>query len=84
MALARMLKPGATYLVTRRCIERRFRLRPEQAVTDLLDYLIGYAILQSGVEVVAFVALSNHVLCAAAHNKCYAELGVMRSEAEVR
>ncbi len=55
-----MLTPGATYLVTRRCLERRFRLRPEQAVTDLLDYLIGYAALQAGVEVICFVALSNH------------------------
>lgn len=60
MALPRMLTPGATYLVTRRCLERRFRLRPEQAVNDLLDYLIGYAALQSGVEVIAFVSLSNH------------------------
>jgi putative transposase len=60
MALPRMLTPGATYLVTRRCLERRFRLRPEQAVNDLFDYLIGYAALQSGVEVVAFVALSSH------------------------
>lgn len=55
-----MLKPGSTYLVTRRCLERRFRLRPEKAVTDLLDYLIGYAALQAGVEVIAFVAMSNH------------------------
>lgn len=58
--LPRMLKPGSTYLVTRRCLERRFRLRPERAVTDLLDYLIGYAALQAGVEIIAFVALSNH------------------------
>jgi len=67
MTLPRVLKPGTTYLVTRRCLERRFRLRPEQAVNDLLDYLVGYAALQSGVEVVAAVVLSNHYLCAAAH-----------------
>ena len=59
MTLPRVLKPGTTYLVTRRCLERRFRLRPEQAVNDLLDYLVGYAALQSGVEVVAMVVLGG-------------------------
>lgn len=38
MTLPRVLEPGTTYLVTRRCLERRFRLRPEQAVNDLLYY----------------------------------------------
>ncbi len=61
MTLPRLLKPDTTYLVTRRCLERRFRLRPEQAVNDLLDYLIGYAALQSGVEIVAMVAMSSHL-----------------------
>ena len=30
-------------------------------------------------RVVAFNVLRNHLLCAAAHNKCYAQLSVMRS-----
>jgi putative transposase len=61
MTLPRLLRAGSTYLVTRRCRDRRFRLRPDDEVTSLLDYLIGDAAFLSGVEVVAAVAMTNHI-----------------------
>jgi REP element-mobilizing transposase RayT len=52
--------PGTTWLVTRRCSERRFFLRPDAFVTRALLYVLGFAATLYGIEVHAAVALSNH------------------------
>jgi putative transposase len=53
--------PGAAYLVTRRCSERRFFLRPSRIVNEIVLYALAVAALRYGVLVHAFCVLSNHV-----------------------
>jgi REP element-mobilizing transposase RayT len=57
----RNVRPGATYLITRRCIERRFLLRPSQLTNQIIEYCLGVAAERSGVELHVFCAMSNHV-----------------------
>jgi putative transposase len=52
--------PGTTWLVTRRCSERRFFLRPDSFVTRALLFVLGFATAWYGIELHAAVALSNH------------------------
>lgn len=61
MTPPRYVVPGATYLVTRRCAERRFFLRPSKPLNDLLLYLLAVAARRFGVQVHAFCVLSNHL-----------------------
>jgi putative transposase len=49
-----------TYLVTRRCSERRFFLRPDRRVTAVFEYLLGYCAGKHGIQIHAYVAMSNH------------------------
>jgi REP element-mobilizing transposase RayT len=53
--------PGTTYLVTRRCSERRFFLRPSEIVNEIFLYVLAVAARRYGVLVHAFCVLSNHV-----------------------
>ena len=52
--------PGITYLVTRRCSERRFFLRPDPEVTGTFEYLLGLLSGKHGIEIHAYVVMSNH------------------------
>jgi REP element-mobilizing transposase RayT len=52
--------PGTTYLVTRRCSERRFFLRPSDIVNEIFLYVLAVAARRYGVLVHAFCVLSNH------------------------
>jgi REP element-mobilizing transposase RayT len=61
MTLPRQVLPGQTYLFTRRCVERRFLLRPDPEVTQALLYCLALAAERHGVEVSAVCALANHV-----------------------
>ena len=56
-----MVSPGVTYLVTRRCSERRFFLRPSETVTEVFLYALAVAARRSGVLVHAFCVMSNHI-----------------------
>lgn len=51
---------GTTWLVTRRCSERRFFLRPDSFVTRAILFILGYALAWFSLELHAAVALSNH------------------------
>ena len=79
MTLPRQVVPGYDYLITRRCSERRFFLRPDDDTNDAFIYCLGLAALRANVQVTFSVAMSNHHLCAAAHKWCYGELRVMWS-----
>ncbi len=57
----RRIIPGTTWLVTRRCSERRFFLRPSSAVNDILLFVVAAKAERYGVLVHAFCALSNHI-----------------------
>ncbi len=52
--------PGTTWLVTRRCSERRFFLRPDGFVAKAILFVLGYAAAFYGVEVNAACVLSDH------------------------
>ncbi len=60
MSAPRFVAPGTTYLLTRRCLERRLRLRPSVAVNQIVKFCLGVAAMRSGVQIHGFVVLSNH------------------------
>jgi REP element-mobilizing transposase RayT len=53
--------PGTTTLVTRRCSERRFFLRPSRATNDIVLYALALQAQRYRVLVHAFCVLSNHL-----------------------
>jgi len=56
----RQILPGRSYLVTRRCSERRFFLRPSPLTNAIFLYVLAVAARIHRVEVHAFSVLSNH------------------------
>jgi len=57
---ARQIVPGATYMITRRCTQRQFLLRPSRRTTRIFHYCLAYAASRTGVLVHAVVVMSNH------------------------
>src|ERR1700761_5521337 len=55
-----MVTKGATYLVTRRCTQRQFLLRPSAEMNRIFRYCLAYAAMRTGIEVHGLVAMSNH------------------------
>ncbi len=60
MSRPRPVLPGTCYLVTRRCLERRFFLRPDKVVTETFWYVLGYVAQKYNIGIVAACAMSNH------------------------
>ncbi|MBI5068860.1 MAG: transposase [Deltaproteobacteria bacterium] len=60
MTAPRQVLPGATYLVTRRCTQRQFLLRPGRLVNEVFLYLLALGAKRYGVRVHAYCVLSNH------------------------
>jgi REP element-mobilizing transposase RayT len=60
MTAPRQVLPGATYLVTRRCVHRQFLLRPGRVTNDTFRFVLALAARRHGVRVHAFCVLSNH------------------------
>ncbi len=60
MTVPRQVLPGTTYLVTRRCAQRQFLLKPSKITNDVFLYLLALGARRFGVEVHAFCVLSNH------------------------
>jgi putative transposase len=60
VSLPRRVLPGDTYLITRRCYQRAFRLRPSETTNDAFLYCLAVAARKSGVVVHAVVVMSNH------------------------
>ena len=60
MTLPQRVLPGTTYLVTRRCLDRRFYLVPSEETNAILLYALAYNAAKHGVEVHAFGYQSNH------------------------
>jgi REP element-mobilizing transposase RayT len=61
MTAPRQVLPGASYLVTRRCTQRQFLLRPSKASDEILSYALAVAARRHGVKVHAYCVLSNHL-----------------------
>ena len=60
MSAPRRVVPGTTYLVTRRCYQRTFRLRPSDETTEILAYCLGLATEKTGILLHAVCFMSNH------------------------
>lgn len=56
----RQILAGTTYLITRRCSERRFFLRPSELTNAIFLYVLAVAAQRYGVLVHAYCVLSNH------------------------
>jgi putative transposase len=56
----RQVVAGRVYLVTRRCTQRQFLLRPDRETNNAFLYCLGYAAWRAGIQLVAFIANSNH------------------------
>jgi REP element-mobilizing transposase RayT len=60
MTQPRFIAPRATYLVTRRCYQRTFRLRPSELTNEILAYCLALALHKTGVVLHAACFMSNH------------------------
>jgi putative transposase len=60
MSLPREVLPNSTYLVTRRCTQRQFLLRPSAYVIETFLYCLAVAAQRTGVIIHAVTVMSNH------------------------
>ena len=60
MSRPRQVLPGQFYLITRRCTQRQFLLRPDEATNNAFIYCLAEAASRFGIEVVMTTAQSNH------------------------
>jgi REP element-mobilizing transposase RayT len=60
MTLPRQILPNSTYLVTRRCTQRQFLLRPSKKTNQIFLYCLALAAQKTGVLIHAFCVMSNH------------------------
>ena len=60
MTAPRQILPGTTYLITRRCAQRQFLLRPCAKLNAIFLFVLALAARRFGVQVHAFCVLSNH------------------------
>jgi putative transposase len=60
MSLPRQVVPGRVYLLTRRCSERRFFMKPDPATCNAFVYCLGVSAERYQIDVVAFGMMANH------------------------
>jgi putative transposase len=60
MTLPREVIPGRFYMVTRRCTQRQFLLRPDNETNNAFLYCLADAAQRFGVDVLLTCAMSNH------------------------
>ena len=60
MTLPRQVVPDRDYMITRRCSERRFFLRPDKDTNNAFLYCLILAAKRAKVDVTFSVAMSNH------------------------
>jgi putative transposase len=60
MTVPRCILSNRTYLITRRCSERRYFLRPESKIVCIFEYLLGLACERHGILLHGYVCMSNH------------------------
>jgi REP element-mobilizing transposase RayT len=61
MTAPRQILAGRSYLVTRRCAQRQFLLRPSKVTNETVGYVLAVAAARFGVAIHAFCVLSNHL-----------------------
>lgn len=60
MTPVRRVFSGTTYLVTRRCLERRYFLKPSKRTEGIFPYALALYASRYGVEIHGYCVLSNH------------------------
>src|SRR4029079_3449373 len=60
MSMPREVLPGRTYMITRRCTQRQFLMRPDRETNNAFIYCLAVAALRCRVRVLFTVAMSNH------------------------
>ena len=60
MSDARPILPDSTYLITRRCTQRHFLLRPDAETNQIFLYCLAVSAERHGVSVLFSSAMSNH------------------------
>ncbi len=56
----RQILPGTVYLVTRRCAQREFLLKPSPRTNEIFLYVLAVAARKFGIRLHVFCVLSNH------------------------
>lgn len=56
----RRVLPNSVYMVTRRCVQRQFLLRPGRTTADVFGYCLGLAASQFNIGVIAATVMGNH------------------------
>lgn len=60
MTAPRQIVAGVCYLVTRRCAQRQFLLKPSKITNAVFLYVLALAVQRFGIRLHAFCVLSNH------------------------
>ena len=60
MSIPREVLPGQTYMITRRCTQRQFLMRPDPQTNNAFTYCLAEAAARYGIQVLFTVAMSNH------------------------
>jgi REP element-mobilizing transposase RayT len=60
MTAPTQILPGASYLVTRRCTQRQYLLKPSKHTNDTFTFVLAVAARRYGMRVHAFGVMSNH------------------------
>jgi len=60
MSLPRAVVPGRRYMITRRCSERRFFMRPDRETNNAFIYCLALAARKASISIVCVGTLSNH------------------------
>src|SRR5687767_10471489 len=60
MTAPRQILPGRFYLVSRRCTQRMFLLRPDEKTNEIFQYCLAEAATRFDIGLIAWVTMSNH------------------------
>jgi REP element-mobilizing transposase RayT len=60
MSLPRQVIPGSFYMITRRCTQRQFLMRPDPVTNSTFNYCLAEAAQRFRIDVILPSALSNH------------------------
>ena len=60
MSLAREVLPGQTYMITRRCTQRQFLMRPDKDTNNAFIYCLAEAAARFRIQVLFTAAMANH------------------------
>jgi putative transposase len=60
MSFPREVLPGTAYMITRRCTQRQFLMRPDPETNNAFTYCLAEAAAEFGIDVLFTIANTNH------------------------